>query len=133
MTKLTPYEAKIMRFIKGLSGAFLQLLVLLTAPMGSAISAEQSNKTAHQFSFVAIDGKALPLSMYAGKALLVVNTASRCGFTGQYAELQYLWQRYQDRGLVVLGVPSNDFGGQEPGTEAEIKAEGKGGRCHQHV
>ena len=111
-----------MRYIRGLSGVFLRLLLLLTTPMGSAMSAEKSNKIAHQFSFIAIDGKALPLSQYAGKALLVVNTASRCGFTRQYSELQHLWQRYQDRGLVVLGVPSNDFGGQDPGTEAEIKS-----------
>ena len=63
----------------------------------------------------------MPLSMFAGKAVLVVNTASQCGFTKQYAALQELWQRYRAGGLVVLGVPSNDFGGQEPGSEAEIK------------
>ena len=85
------------------------------------MGAEQTTKTAHQFSFNAIDGGALPLSRYNGKAVLIVNTASRCGFTRQYEDLQYLWQRYQDRGLVVLGVPSNDFAGQEPGTESEIK------------
>ena len=67
------------------------------------MSAEQTTKTAHQFSFNAIDGRALPLSRYNGKAVLIVNTASRCGFTPQYEDLQYLWQRYQDRGLVVLG------------------------------
>jgi glutathione peroxidase len=52
----------------------------------------------------------------------VVNTASECGFTPQYAGLQKLWQRYKDRGLIVLGVPSNDFGGQEPGSESEIRS-----------
>jgi len=77
---------------------------------------------AHAFGFTAIDGAPLPLSGYAGKAVLVVNTASRCGFTGQYRGLQALWCDYRDRGLVVVGVPSNDFGGQEPGTEAEIQA-----------
>ena len=86
------------------------------------MGAEKSTETAHNFSFVTIDGQALPLSRYAGKAVLIVNTASRCGFTNQYADLQDLWQRYQDRGLVVLGVPSNDFGGQEPGSEVEIKS-----------
>ncbi len=76
---------------------------------------------AHDFSFVSIEGEPLPISRFEGKALLVVNTASRCGFTHQYADLQALWERYRARGLVVLGVPSNDFGGQEPGSSAEIK------------
>ena len=111
-----------MRYINRCIVRTLRLLIFLTTPIGSAISAEKSTETAHNFSFVAIDGQALPLSRYAGKAVLVVNTASRCGFTRQYADLQDLWQRYQDRGLVVLGVPSNDFGGQEPGTEVEIKS-----------
>lgn len=77
---------------------------------------------AHQFSFTSIDGEPMSLGDFAGKAVLVVNTASRCGFTKQYDALQSVWETYRDRGLVVLGVPSNDFGGQEPGTEAEIKA-----------
>tara|TARA_R110000868_G_scaffold122877_3_gene325789 strand:- start:1338 stop:1814 length:477 start_codon:yes stop_codon:yes gene_type:complete len=75
---------------------------------------------AHQFEFATISGQALPLSQYKGKAVLVVNTASRCGLTPQYRDLQGLWERYKARGLVVLGVPCNDFGAQEPGTEAEI-------------
>jgi glutathione peroxidase len=62
----------------------------------------------------------LPLSEFEGKAILVVNTASYCGFTSQYADLQQLWRRYRDDGLVVLGVPSNDFGQQEPDSEAQI-------------
>ena len=78
-------------------------------------------KSAADFSFTSIDGAPLPLSSFAGKAVLVVNTASRCGLTPQYDGLEKLWSGYRDRGLVVLGVPSNDFGGQEPGTEAEIK------------
>ena len=73
------------------------------------------------FSFTSIDGQPLSLADYRGKAVLVVNTASRCGFTHQYAGLQTLWETYRDRGLVVLGVPSNDFGAQEPGSETEIK------------
>jgi len=80
-----------------------------------------SGTGAHAFGFTAIEGGELPLKGFAGKAVLVVNTASRCGFTRQYGDLQALWERFQDRGLVVLGVPSNDFGGQEPGSEAEIK------------
>lgn len=76
----------------------------------------------HRFRFTAINGGELPLSTFRGKAILLVNTASECGYTPQYAALQQLWERYRDRGLVVLGVPSNDFGGQEPGDEAEIQA-----------
>ena len=77
--------------------------------------------SAYDFSFNDIDGEPLELSRFAGQALLVVNTASACGYTPQYAELETLWTRYRARGLVVLGVPSNDFGAQEPGSEAEIK------------
>lgn len=77
--------------------------------------------SAHDFEFKDIDGQPLPLSKFAGQPLLLVNTASECGFTPQYAELQSLWSRYRDAGLVVLGVPSNDFGGQEPGDETAIK------------
>jgi glutathione peroxidase len=80
-----------------------------------------ADDTAHQFSFTGIDGAALPLSAWAGHPVLVVNTASFCGYTPQYRDLEALWQQYRDRGLVVLGVPSNDFGAQEPGTLAEIK------------
>lgn len=75
---------------------------------------------AHQFEFRTIKGEALPLSGYEGQTVLIVNTASRCGLTPQYRELQGLWERYKARGFVVLGVPCNDFGAQEPGTEAEI-------------
>ena len=83
--------------------------------------ADDAGRSAHSFAFTSIDGDPLPLSQFQGQAVLLVNTASRCGFTRQYGELQSVWQRYRDSGLVVLGVPSNDFGGQEPGTEAEIK------------
>lgn len=68
-----------------------------------------------------IDGAPLAAELFRGKAVMVVNTASLCGFTRQYAGLQKLWQDYRDRGLVVLGVPSSDFGDQEPGDEATIK------------
>jgi len=77
---------------------------------------------AHQHEFTSIDGNPLPLAAFKGKAVLVVNTASECGFTPQYAGLQKLWEQYRDRGLVVLGVPSNDFGAQEPGDEESIAA-----------
>ena len=76
---------------------------------------------AYQFEFVSIDGERLPLDEWRGRPVLVVNTASLCGYTPQYRDLEALWQRYRERGLVVLGVPSNDFGQQEPGSAAEIK------------
>ena len=66
------------------------------------------------------DGKPMPLCQYAGKVILVVNTASYCGFTSQYDGLEKLYARLKDRGLIVLGFPSNDFGEQEPGSEKEI-------------
>ena len=76
--------------------------------------------SAHDFEFTSIDGKPMKLAAFAGKPILVVNTASKCGLTPQYAGLQALADKYKDK-LVVLGVPSNDFGGQEPGTEAQIQ------------
>ena len=79
-------------------------------------------ENAHSFAFTSIDGAPLPLSAWIGHPVLVVNTASYCGYTPQYHDLEALWRRYRDRGLVVLGVPSNDFGHQEPGSAAEIKA-----------
>ncbi len=80
-----------------------------------------AGSSAFEFSFTAIEGGPLPLKKFEGKALLIVNTASFCGYTPQYTGLQNLWQRYRDRGLVVIGVPSNDFGAQEPGSATEIK------------
>jgi len=77
--------------------------------------------TAYQFSFTSIDGQPLPLSGYQGQVVLVVNTASRCGLTPQYDGLQALYEKFQDKGLVVLGVPSGDFGQQELANEADIK------------
>ena len=76
--------------------------------------------SAHDYSFTAIDGRPLELKDFAGKAVLVVNVASYCGFTPQYTDLQDLHEAYGSKGLVVLGVPSNDFGAQEPRGEAEI-------------
>ncbi len=88
------------------------------APTGEL---RQKPIAAWDFSFVGIDGRPFPLAVYRGQALLIVNTASRCGFTPQYKGLEDLAEKYRQRGLVVLGVPSNDFGGQEPGNSDEIR------------
>lgn len=77
-------------------------------------------RSAHDFTFTDIDGAPMPLRSFAGKALLVVNTASRCGFTGQYAGLQTLWETYRDRGLVVIAVPSDAFN-QELSSEEAVR------------
>jgi glutathione peroxidase len=77
--------------------------------------------TAFDFTATDLDGRPQGLAQYAGKVLLVVNVASRCGFTPQYAGLEQLWRDYRDRGLVVLGFPCDQFGHQEPGNEAEIR------------
>src|SRR5712675_1154361 len=76
--------------------------------------------SAHDFTFTTIDNKPLDMKDFAGKPVLVVNVASYCGFTPQYADLEKLHETYGPKGLVVLGVPSNDFGAQEPKTEPEI-------------
>jgi glutathione peroxidase len=76
--------------------------------------------TAYDFSFETLQGQPYNLKDLAGKPMIVVNTASKCGFTPQYQALQAVWKQYKGAGLTVIGVPSNDFGNQEPGTNAEI-------------
>lgn len=83
--------------------------------------AEGSAETVHGFTLDTIEGTSEPLSQYAGKVLLMVNVASQCGFTPQYEGLQKLHETYGDKGLVVMGIPANEFGGQEPGSDEEIK------------
>src|SRR3954470_11021968 len=98
----------------------------LTAIAGAASSrtanaqAGMSRVTAYAFSFGGLAGGGIRLSEYAGRPLPIVNTASLCGFTPQYAGLQELWTEFSGRGLMIIGVPSNDFGGQEPGGAPEI-------------
>jgi len=80
------------------------------------------SKSAYDFEFTTLKGVTQPLSEFAGRPLLVVNTASKCGFTPQYKGLQKIWSEHRDRGLMVIGVPCNQFGHQEPGSTAEIGA-----------
>lgn len=96
---------------------------ILSLMFGSAsipAAEDQKGTTAFDFEFRSIDGKPMPLSAWRGKALLVVNTASFCGYTKQYKGMQDVWSRYEDKGLVVIGVPANDFY-QEPEGESNIK------------
>ena len=107
--------------MKKLLSTALSLAAVLTASaVTSPVRAQEGS--AFDFEFTSIDGKPMTLAQWRGKVLLVVNTASFCGFTKQYAGLQELWSKYESKGLVVVGVPSNDFGGQEPNAEGEIKS-----------
>ena len=87
---------------------------------GALAQNAMSRITAYAFSFQALAGGDIRLADYTGRPLMIVNTASLCGFTPQYAGLQQLWSEFHDRGLMIVGVPSNDFGGQEPGGATEI-------------
>jgi glutathione peroxidase len=75
----------------------------------------------HEFTLKSIDGKTTPLANYKGKVVMIVNVASRCGYTPQYTQLEAVYAKYKDQGLVILGFPANNFMGQEPGTDEEIK------------
>ena len=93
---------------------------LAQSPNGAAGGAMMSRVTAYAFSFTGLEGDPIRLADFAGKPIMVVNTASLCGYTPQYTGLEQLYERFRDRGLAMIGVPSNDFGGQEPGGPAEI-------------
>jgi glutathione peroxidase len=90
--------------------------------MSESTAAEKKVPAALDFTMKDINGKDVNLATYQGKVVLFVNVASECGLTGQYKELQALHEKYGKEGLVVIGVPANEFGAQEPGTDAEIKA-----------
>jgi len=98
------------------------VLLILAGTLGptQAVAEDATGATAHDFSFDMPHGDPLSLKDFQGKAVLIVNTATECGFSGQLAGLQQLHETYADRGLIVLGVPSNDFGGQEPRADGEI-------------
>lgn len=93
---------------------------LLVSLVFGAVLTMSAAESAHEFTMNAIDGKPVALKSFAGKAVLFVNVASRCGYTPQYKGLEALYRKYKDQGLVVVGVPSNNFGAQEPGTDEEI-------------
>ena len=98
----------------------LILLIIIMVLFSNKISANYE-KLAYDFNFNDLDGSTLKLSEYKNKVIVVVNVASQCGFTKQYEDMQKVWEKYEAKGLIILGVPSNDFGSQEPGNNAEIK------------
>lgn len=99
---------------------------LALTPSLACAALMSSSITAYAFTFKSLDGGDILLSDYAGHPILIVNTASLCGYTPQYVGLQQLWTRYRDRGLVMIGIPCNDFGGQEPGGASDIHATAQG-------
>ena len=103
-----------MRVYKKLIGIIIMVLFFNT-------SAAEYTKLFYDHNLNDIDGNILELTKFKDKAVLLVNVASNCGFTKQYSDLQTIWDKYKSKGLVVIGVPSNDFGSQEPGTSEEIK------------
>jgi glutathione peroxidase len=106
-----------MRFWRGRSvRAYVPGLLILL--MGASMFAASG---IYDFTLPSIDGKPMPLANFKGKVILLVNVASRCGFTPQYSALEAIYEKYKDQGFVILGFPANNFGGQEPGTNAEIK------------
>ena len=96
---------------------FLNFIILFLSSIGNSME----NKTFYDFELESITGEKINLNKYEGKTILLINVASNCGFTKQYSDLQNLWEKYKDKNLIVLGVPTNQFGGQEPGTNEEIK------------
>ncbi len=99
----------------------ISLIIIFNLLNFNTTGNSMENKTFYDFELESITGEKISLDKYEGKAVLLVNVASNCGFTKQYTDLQNLWEKYKERNLIVLGVPSNQFGKQEPGTNNEIK------------
>ena len=99
----------------------MKKLVAVLAFCAAAVATLAGGKSVHDFTLTSIEGQATPLASFKGKVVLLVNVASRCGFTPQYSALEATYEKYKDRGLVIVGIPANNFGGQEPGTNEEIK------------
>ena len=98
-----------------------KILLIIIMSLFSNTSSAKYEKLAYDFNFNDLDGSEFNLSEYKNKVIVIVNVASQCGFTKQYEDMQKIWEEYQKKGMVIVGVPSNDFGGQEPGSSKEIK------------
>jgi len=101
--------------------SFLALFSLVLGVTASAFAAPPEAKSIYDFTLKSIDGQPVSLSEYKGKVVLLVNVASRCGYTPQYTALESIYEKYKSRGFVIVGIPANNFMGQEPGTNEEIK------------
>ena len=97
----------------------MKLLLCMLCCAAMLVAAE---KTVYDFTLNSIDGQPAPLAAYKGKVVLLVNVASRCGYTPQYSALESSYEKYKDRGFVIVGIPANNFGAQEPGSNQEIKS-----------
>jgi glutathione peroxidase len=97
----------------------MKKLLIFMALLGTTLMA--ADKTVYDFTLNSIDGQPTSLSSFKGKVVLLVNVASRCGYTPQYTALESVYEKYKDRGFVIVGIPANNFGAQEPGTNQEIK------------
>jgi glutathione peroxidase len=100
---------------------FVAALVCFVAAGGAVVNANPTPKSPLDFTMKSIDGKDVKLSKYKGSVVLMVNTASKCGLTPQYAKLEELYKKYKDKGLRILAFPANNFGAQEPGSDPQIK------------
>ena len=108
--------------MKNIKQYFLIILIIILNNCNLyTIGNSMENKNFYDFKLESINGEIINFNSYKGKTILLVNVASNCGFTKQYSDLQKLWEKYKERNLIILGVPSNQFGGQEPGSNAEIK------------
>ena len=96
------------------------LLIMIMSFLSTGVTANY-DKLAYDFNFNDLDGTPLNLKEYKNKVIVVINVASQCGFTNQYTDMQKVWEKYQEKGVIMLGVPSNDFGKQEPGSSEDIK------------
>lgn len=121
MTTLRRTGAKITGAVAGLALGLMGVACAQSMPVTDELKQKWEDKTIFDLEARSLDGKPVRMADWKGKAVLVVNVASRCGFTGQYRGLQALSEAFKDRGLVVVGFPCNDFGGQEPGSAEDIR------------
>ncbi|MDA0295660.1 MAG: glutathione peroxidase [Planctomycetota bacterium] len=120
--RITNLRSRVAGAIAGVAMAAAGIACTQSMPVTDELRAKWNDKTMFDLKAKTLDGKEVTFADWKGKAILVVNVASRCGYTPQYNGLQAIYEAYKDKGLIVIGFPCNDFGGQEPGTAADIKS-----------